>query len=74
MTRTVVTISRRTLERLKTRAAARKVSMATLIREALDEKAEEDQPAPTFIGIFDSGTGDLARRSTEERPEPRSWR
>jgi glutamate-1-semialdehyde aminotransferase len=73
-TRTVVTVPTRSLARLKRIAAERHVSLAALIREAIEEKIEDCQPEPTFIGIADSGTGDLSRRSAEEIPEPPSWR
>jgi len=48
--------------------------MASLIREALEEKAESYRRRPTSLGIGDSGHTDTAQRSVELRPEPRSWR
>ncbi len=74
MTRTVVTISKKTLKRLKHQAAERNISFAALVRKTLDDKAEESPPFPKSIGIFDSGRTDLARLAGEVRPEPRSWR
>ena len=60
--------------RLRRLAAERGVSMATIIREALDEKVASARPMPRSLGIGASGTRDTARRSAVERPEPRSWR
>jgi hypothetical protein len=60
--------------RLRHVAADRGVSMATIIREAIDEKLASTRPAPRSLGMGASGTRDTARRSAKERPEPRSWR
>ena len=48
--------------------------MATLIREAIDEKADRLAPRPRSLGIGASGAQDTARRSGDERAEPLSWR
>ncbi len=48
--------------------------MATIIREAIDEKVVGLAPKPRSLGVGASGTSDAARRSAEERPEPREWR
>jgi hypothetical protein len=74
MTRTIVTISKKTLKRLKNQAMERNISFAALVRETLDEKAGDYPPFPRSIGIFDSGRTDLARLAGDVRPEPRSWR
>lgn len=74
MTRTTITIDEDVRRRLRKIAADRGVSMATIIREAIDEKAERLAPRPRSIGAGASGTSDTARRSADERPEPRSWR
>ena len=55
-------------------AAERGVSMATLIREAIDEKLDAQRPVPRSLGSASSGTTDTARRTGDERPEPRAWR
>lgn len=62
------------LEQLRRVAAERRISLAALIREALEEKVTSVQPRPRSGGISASADGDLGRRSGEERPEPRSWR
>ena len=48
--------------------------MASLVREAVEEKLEGYRPRPRSLGIGESGRTDTARRTGEERPEPRSWR
>lgn len=74
MNRTTFTIPDDTRRRLRRIAADRGVSMATIIREAIDEKVDRLAPKPRSLGIGASGTSDTARRSAEERPEPRAWR
>jgi hypothetical protein len=74
MSRTTITIDDDLRRRLRRIAAERGVSMASIIREAIDEKADRLAPRPRSLGIGASGTGDTARRSAAERPEPRSWR
>jgi hypothetical protein len=73
-TRTVVTIRKSTLERLKDLAAERHISMASLIREELDRIALQRQPFPKAIGVFDSGRSDLSQLANDVRVEPPSWR
>ena len=72
--RTTLSIPGPLLERLRVAAAERRVSMAELVREALEEKLEEHRPKPRCLGIGDSGRHDTARRASDERPEPRAWR
>ncbi len=74
MNRTTFTIDDDTRRRLRRIAAERGVSMATIIREAIDEKVERLAPKPRSLGIGASGTSDTARRSGDDRPEPRAWR
>jgi hypothetical protein len=62
------------LERLRLIAAERRTSMATVIREALEEKAQRYRPRPRSLGLGASGHSDTARRTAEERPVPRAWR
>ena len=73
-TRTVITIRKTTLERLRDIAAGRRISMAALIRAELDQVAQEEQPFPKAIGIFDSGRSDLSLLASDVRVEPPSWR
>jgi hypothetical protein len=74
MARTTITIDDETRRRLRRLAAERGVSMAALIREAIDEKASRLSPKPRSLGMGASGMSDTARLTGEERPEPRSWR
>lgn len=74
MTRTTITIDEDVRRRLRKIAADRGVSMATIIREAIDEKTQRLAPRPRSIGAGASGATDTARRAADERPEPRSWR
>lgn len=74
MERTSLMLPDETREKLRRMAAERDVSMATLIREAIDEKVATYRPRPRSLGVGSSGIKDTARRSGDIRPEPRSWR
>ncbi len=74
MNRTTISLPERLLKRLRLMAAERATSMAALIREALEEKAARHPPRPRSLGIGASGHSGTARRTAEERPEPRAWR
>ncbi|MBA3739743.1 MAG: ribbon-helix-helix protein, CopG family [Chloroflexi bacterium] len=74
MDRTTLTIPAELRIRLRRLAADRGVSMAKIVREAIDEKLAGARPRPRSMGIGASGSTDVARRSADERPEPRSWR
>ena len=74
MERTTLVLPRETRERLRRLAAERGVSMATLIREAIDEKVDRTRPLPKSLGLGASGKTDIARRAGDESPEPPPWR
>lgn len=74
MNRTTFTIDDDVRRRLRRAAAERGVSMATIIREAIEEKVERLAPKPRSLGSGASAVSDTARRSGDERPEPREWR
>lgn len=74
MDRTTLSLDVETRTRLRRIAADRGISMAALIREAIDETIERHAPKPRSLGVGASGTSDTARRTGEERPEPRAWR
>jgi len=74
MERTTISLPDDLLKRLRVMAAERRTSMAALIREAVEEKAAADRPRPRSLGIGASRYSDTARRTAEERPEPRPWR
>jgi len=74
MKRTTISLPEELLERLRRIAAEEGTSMASLVREAVEKTVEGYRPRPRSLGIGASGHRDTARRSGEERPEPRSWR
>jgi len=74
MDRTTLSLPEDTRRRLRLLAAERGVSMAAIIREAIDDKIERLAPRPTSLGVGSSGTSDTAARTAEERPEPHTWR
>ncbi len=74
MDRTTITLDVETRTRLRRIAGDRGISMAALIREAIDATIEEHAPRPRSLGVGASGTTDTARRAGVERPEPRAWR
>jgi hypothetical protein len=74
MERTTISFPAPLLERLRQIAAERRTSMATLIREAVEEKVRNHRPRLRSIGIGASGRSDIAAASGEMRFEPRSWR
>jgi hypothetical protein len=74
MSRTTIIAPEELLERLRRMAAERGTSMATLIREAMEEKVRSHRPRPRSLGIGASGRTDTARRTADERPEPPPWR
>jgi len=74
MQRTTIVAPDDLLDRLRAIAAERHVSMATVIREALEEKARTHRPRPRSLGIGDSGQTDISRRIGEEGMGPAPWR
>lgn len=74
MDRITLTLDQATRRRLRKLAADRGISMAALIREAVDEFVERHAPKPRSLGIGASGSPDTGRLAGEVRPEPRAWR
>ena len=74
MDRTTIMLDVETRTRLRTIAAERGVSMAALIREAIDDTIERHASVPKSLGVGASGTTDTARLAGEQRPESRTWR
>jgi hypothetical protein len=66
------------VERAKRRARERGVSVAQVVREAMEHElgpAEEAMAPPfTLIGAFSSEHGDLSRRASEDEYEPEPFR
>ncbi|MBK9546379.1 MAG: ribbon-helix-helix protein, CopG family [Dehalococcoidia bacterium] len=74
MRRTTVSLDDPMLRELHKLAAERGVSIAALVREAVEHTLSSHRPRPRSLGIGASGYPDTARRSVDERPEPRTWR
>jgi predicted transcriptional regulator len=74
MERTTLMLPEDLRQRLRIMAAERGVSMATVMREALEEKVDRTRPKPKSIGVGDSGRTDLSKLAGDIRPVPRSWR
>ena len=67
------------VERAKRRARERGVSVAQVVREALEHElgVSGRMPIPPplrCIGAFSSGRGDLSRRASEDEYEPEPFR
>lgn len=64
------------LERLRAIAAEEGVSLAEVIREGMELRAQRSRPALTFVGSI--ATGRPGHRTADSagdlRPAPRSWR
>ncbi len=74
MVRTTVMADQQTLDRLRAVAKDRGVSFATIVREALEDKAKEYRPKPKSLGMGSSGRSDIPTTEATERVPPRSWR
>lgn len=74
MLRTTISLDVGTRARLRRIAAERGVSVAALIREAIDATIEQHAPRPRSLGVGASGTADTARRASDERPHPDAGR
>lgn len=72
--RTTIMADAHTLNRLRALARDRGVSLAQVVREALEEKAQQYRPKPKSLGAFDSGRSDLSEIASAGRIPPRSWR
>lgn len=73
MRRTTIVAPDDLIERLHREAAERGVSLATVIREALEEKVRAYRLKPRSLGAGDSGRTDIARRTAEEPAVPQPW-
>lgn len=65
MMRTTITLPDDLGQEVKREAQRRRVSIATVAREALREHVQGGATAPAFIGIGASGRHDTARRAEE---------
>ena len=63
------------IDKLRRIAADRHVSLASVIREALEERAAREQPKPRSLGIGDSGYTDTSELASDwHLYKPRDWR
>lgn len=74
MRRTTISLEEPLLNDLHRVAAEKHISIAAIVREAIEEKLARFRPRPRSLGIGASGYTDTARRAGDERPEPRPWR
>jgi len=72
--RTTISLDEPTLRDLDRVATERGISIAAIVREAIEEKLAAFRPRPRSLGSGASGHTDTARRSGDERPEPLSGR
>jgi hypothetical protein len=73
--RTTIMASEELLDKLRRMAHERRTSMATIIREALEEKVRSHHPRPRSIGLGDSGRSDISATAGDRSTfEPRAWR
>lgn len=73
MERTTIMADPEVLDRLRSLARDRGVSLAEVVREALEEKAGEYRPKPRSLGIGASGRSDTASTVATEPVPPASW-
>jgi plasmid stability protein len=77
MDRTTISLPPDLHRRLRIMAAERGVSMASLIREAIEEKAEarngKPRPRPR-LPVFDSGRSDISELASNGLPDVPAWR
>ncbi len=75
MNRIMIQVDEELLRRARRAAARRGVSIAQLVREALQrELGREHQPAPLSLGKFRSRVGDLSKRASHDEFQSDPWR
>lgn len=75
MRRLIVQADEELLERARRRAVERGVSVAQVVRDALEvELGRDRQPEPRSLGKYRSGTRDLSQRASDDRYVPPAWR
>lgn len=76
MQRTTIMADPQTLARLREIAHQEGRSLAEVIREALEQRAQQPIGRLHFLGVGASepGSGPTARESADLRPEPPPWR
>lgn len=71
MKRTTIMADEHVLATLRALARERGVSLGTVVREALEEKASGFRPRPRGLGAFKAGDSSLSERASEGRIPPR---
>lgn len=76
MTRTTIMADEALLDRLRAIARAEGLSLAEVIRQGMELRAQRSRPPVTFVGIGRSGRHGhrTSERAGEMRFAPRSWR
>lgn len=76
MRRTTIMAEDELLNRLRAIARDEGVSLAEIIREGMELRAQRSRPALTFIGSIATGRPGhrTAESASDLRPLPRSWR
>jgi hypothetical protein len=75
MSRLIIQADDELLERTRRRAAERGVSIAQVVRDALEaELGASQRSKPQIIGKYRSGTSDTSRLASEEGYVPPPWR
>jgi hypothetical protein len=74
MRRTTLSLPDELLAQVRMIAAETGISLAAVVRQALEEKARRHRPRPRSLGVGASGKSDTARRTAVERIRPRAWR
>ena len=75
MTRLIIQAEEELLDRARRRAAERGVSIAQVVRDALEQAlANDGQPIPRNLGKFSSGTTDTSERASNGEYMPPPWR
>ena len=74
MKRTTISLPEELLDRLRRIAAEQRTPIASVIREAIEEKVGAYRPKPRSLGIGSSGSTHTVRGSGDERPGTRPWR
>jgi len=75
MQRTTIMAPEELLEKLRRIAAEQRVSLAQVIREALEERAARQRPKPKSLGIGASGYTDTSELASDwHLYRPPDWR
>lgn len=76
MRRTTIMADDELLDRLRAIAREEGVSLAEIVREGMELRAQRSRPALMFVGSISTGRPGhrTAESASDLRPTPRSWR